>query len=149
MRGQRRVSYRHNDEGATAVEFAIVLPVVVTVCFFALYGAMFFFYGAVADHVARTVARQVSIPTGQSGSPYPDASPATVVTDAKSAAGALLPDPTSAVAASTPAAGSPAQGDLVTVTVTYKLPLLSNLAAIIPGMSAIDSISRSASERRQ
>jgi Flp pilus assembly protein TadG len=137
------------DEGATALEFAIVLPVLLAVCFFALYGAMFFFYGALADHVARTVARQVSIPIAQSGSGYPDASAATVVADAKSAVGSLMPNPTSAVAASSPATGTPAQGDLVTVTVTYKLPLLSNLATVVPGLSAIDTISRSASERRQ
>ncbi|HWC35574.1 MAG TPA: TadE family protein [Mycobacteriales bacterium] len=142
MRGRR-------DEGATAVELAIVLPVVVAVCFFALYGAMFFFYGAVADHVARSVARQVSIPTGQSGSAYPDASAATVLSDAKSAASGLLPDPTSAAATSSGHGATPVQGDLVTVTVTYKLPLLSNLATVIPGLSSISTVSSSASERRQ
>lgn len=137
------------DEGATALEFAIVCPVVLAVCFFALYGAMFFYFSAVADHVARSVARQVSIPTGQSGSAYPDATAATVVSDADSAAGSLLPNPTSAVATSAPTTTTPSQGDLVTVTVTYQLPVLSQLATVIPGLSAIDTISRSASERRQ
>lgn len=137
------------DEGATAMEFAIVLPVVIAVCFMALYGAMYFFYSAVADHVARSVARQVSIPTGQSGSAYPDATAGTVTSDAKSAAGSLLPDPTSAVASSSPSTGTPAAGDLVTVTVTYKLPVLSDLGSLIPGLSSISSVSSSASERRQ
>ena len=73
------------EEGATAVEFALIFPLVVLVCFFALYGGLFFFYSAVADHVARTVARQVSIPVGATGTTYPDANPATVVSDAKSA----------------------------------------------------------------
>jgi Flp pilus assembly protein TadG len=132
------------DEGATALEFAIVLPVVLAVMFFALYGAMFFFYGAVADHVARTVARQVSIPVGETGSGYPDANSATVVNDAKSAAGSLLPDPKSAIAT-----GTQTEGDFVTVTVTYNLPVLSQLASLVPGVSAIDTITRSASERRQ
>jgi hypothetical protein len=137
------------DDGATAVEFALVFPVVVATCFFALYGAMYFFYGAVADHVARSVARQVSIPVGQSGSPYPDADASTVMSDAKKAAGSLLPDPTSAVATRAPSSGTPKQGDFVTVTVTYKLPLLSQLASVVPGISGIDSITRSSSARRQ
>jgi Flp pilus assembly protein TadG len=133
------------DEGATALEFALVFPVVAMVCFTALYGAMFFFYSAVADHVARSVARQVSIPVGQSGSPYPDANAATVMADAKNAAGALIPDPTSAVATRTPSTGTPKQGDFVTVTVTYKIPLFSSL----PGLSSLETITRSASARRQ
>jgi Flp pilus assembly protein TadG len=143
---ERRAAAR--DEGATAVEFALVLPVIVVVSFFALYGAMFFFYSAVADHVARSVVRQVSIPTGQSGSAYPDASAATVVTDAKDAAGGLLPDPTTAVATSSPT-GSAQPGDLVTITVTYKLPVLASISSVIPGFSSITTITRSASERRQ
>ncbi|MGN6474658.1 MAG: TadE/TadG family type IV pilus assembly protein [Mycobacteriales bacterium] len=146
-RAVRNVGTR--DEGATALEFAIVLPVVLATCFFALYGAMFFYYSAVADHVARSVARQVSIPTGQSGSAYPDSTAGTVLSDAKSAAGSLLPNPTSAVASSSPTTTTPAQGDLVTVTVTYQLPVMSQLATVIPGLSAISTISRSASERRQ
>jgi Flp pilus assembly protein TadG len=135
---------RADDEGAAAVELAIVLPVVLSVCFFALYGAMYFFYSAIADHVARTVARQVSIPVGETGSGYPDSNQATVLSDARAAAGTLMPDPTSASST-----GTAAEGKFVTVTVTYKLPLLSNLASVIPGMSAIDSITRTASERRQ
>jgi Flp pilus assembly protein TadG len=139
----RRAALRtRRDEGATAVEFALVFPVVVAVCFFALWGALFFYYSAVADHVARTVVRQVSIPVGGT---YPDHNAATVVSDAKAAAGTLIPTPTKAVAVSSPATADPDEGDLVTVTVTYKLPVLS----MIPGLSSIDSISRSASERRQ
>lgn len=146
-RAQRHAAIR--DEGATALEFALVLPVIVVVTFFALYGAMFFFYSAVADHVARSVARQVSIPTGQSGSAYPDATAATVVTDAKNAAGGFIPNPDSAVATKSPSTGTPQQGDMVTVTVTYKLPVLSSISSVIPGFSSITTITRSASERRQ
>jgi hypothetical protein len=140
-----RLERAKRDEGATALEFALVFPVVAMVCFMALYGAMFFFYGAVADHVARSVARQVSIPVGQSGSGYPDAGAGTVVTDAKNAAGGLLPDPTTAVATKAPSTGTPKQGDFVTVTVTYELPLFSS----VPGLSSLDTITRSASARRQ
>jgi Flp pilus assembly protein TadG len=133
------------DEGATALEFALVFPVVALVCFTALYGALYFYYSAMADHVARSVARQVSIPVGQSGSAYPDANPATVMADAKKAAGTLIPDPTTAVATPKPSTGTPKQGDFVTVTVTYKLPLFSSL----PGLSSFETITRSASARRQ
>lgn len=149
IQSRRATACARRDEGATAVEFAIVLPVVLSVCFFALYGAMYFFYGALADHVARSLARQVSIPIAQTGSGYPDGSQATLTADAQSDAGSLMPSPTTVTSTSAPATGSPQQGDLVTVTVTYKLPVLDQLASLIPGMSAIDTLSRSASERRQ
>jgi Flp pilus assembly protein TadG len=136
------------DEGATAVEFAIVLPVVLSVMFFALYGAMYFFYGAIADHVARTVVRQVSIPIS-GNSNYPDQHSGMVTADVEAAAGTLLPNPTNVTTSSQPSTGTPAEGDFVTVTVTYKLPLLDQLASVIPGLSAIDTMTRSASERRQ
>jgi hypothetical protein len=110
---------------------------------------MFFYYSAVADHVARSVARQVSIPIAQTGSGYPDASAATVLNDARADAGGLIAAPTSAVATSSGATSTPQEGDLVTVTVTYQLPVLSQLASVVPGLSAISTITRSATERRQ
>jgi Flp pilus assembly protein TadG len=137
------------DDGATAVEFAIVAPVVFAVCFFALYGALYFFYSAVASHVARAVVRQVSIPISQTGSGYPDSSQATLNADASTAAGSMLPSPTSVTSKSAPATGTPQQGDFVTITVTYKLPVLDQLASLIPGMSAMDTITSTASGRRQ
>jgi Flp pilus assembly protein TadG len=153
LTGSTTVNHSHRaaarrDDGATAVEFAIVLPVVLAVMFFALYGALFFFYSAIADHVSRTVVRQVSIPIS-GNSDYPDLHSGMVAADAKSAAGTLLPDPTSVTTSSQSATGTPQQGDFVTVTVTYKLPVLDQLASLVPGISAIDTITRSASERRQ
>ena len=145
IRRAARAAKKGRDDGTTAVEFALVLPVLVTTVFFALYGSMYFFYGAMADHVARTVVREVSIPVGQSGSGYPDASAATVTADAKSVAGTLIPNPTSVVSTSLPANGSPKEGDMVTVTDTYKLPLLD----VLPFFGSYDTITRSASERRQ
>ena len=136
------------DEGTTAVEFALVFPVVAMVCFAALYGALFFFYSAVADHVANSVARQVSIPLGQTGTAYPDATPGTVASDAARAAGSLLPNPTSVTTSSLPT-GTAHEGGLVTVTVTYKLPVLGTLGGLVPGLSGIETITSSATERRQ
>lgn len=145
---RRRINPQR-DEGATAVEVALILPVVIAVLFFVLYGALFFYYSAVADHVARSVARQVSIPVGQTGTSYPDATPGVVAADAKQTGGAMIPDPVSVTTTDAPAAGSPAEGDLVTVTVTYHLPVLSGLGHVIPGLTSITSITRSATERRQ
>jgi Flp pilus assembly protein TadG len=144
-----RRSDARRDEGATAVELALILPVVLAVLFFILYGALFFFYSAVADHVARSVARQVSVPVGQTGTSYPDASAGVVAADAKKTGGSLIPDPSTVTTTTLPASATPAEGDLVTVTVTYHLPVLSDLGHIIPGLSSITTITRSSTERRQ
>jgi Flp pilus assembly protein TadG len=157
----RRRRALHGDEGATAVEFALVLPVFLAVVFFALYGSMYFFYGAVADHVARSVVREVAVP--DSSGQYVSTNAASIKSDAKSAAGSLLPDPQCAVStvnAQAPATDSATEcpspsstsihpGDLVTVTVIYHLPLFNQLAGFIPGMSAVGQLSRSASDRAQ
>jgi Flp pilus assembly protein TadG len=140
---------RESDSGATAVEFALVFPVVVSVLFFTLYGALFFFYSAIADHVARSVAREVSIPVGQTGTAYPDATPGVVAEDAKQTAGSLIPTPSDVSTTSEPATSTPQEGDLVTVTVTYRLPVLTELSSVIPGLSGIDSLTRSATDRRE
>jgi Flp pilus assembly protein TadG len=145
----RATADERRDSGATAVEFALILPVVISVLFFTLYGALFFYYSAVADHVARSVARQVSIPVGQTGTAYPDATPGAVATDAKNTGGSLIPTPTGVTTVSAPASGTPEEGDLVTVSVTYHLPVLSQLSNLIPGLSGIDTLTRSATERRQ
>lgn len=138
-----------SDDGATAVETAMILPVVLAVLFFSLYGALYFYYSAIADHVARSVARTVSIPVGQTGTSYPDATPGTVTEDADKTGGSLIPDPTSVTTTNRGGNAAPQEGDLVTVTVTYKLPALTQLAGLVPGLSGIDTITRSVTERRQ
>jgi Flp pilus assembly protein TadG len=137
------------EAGATAVETAMILPVVFAVLFFSLYGALYFYYSAIADHVARSVARTVSIPVGQTGTAYPDATPGTVTQDADNVGGSLIPNPTSVTTTNKPGNGTPAEGDLVTVTVTYKLPALSQFVGLIPGVSNTETITRSVTERRQ
>lgn len=137
------------DSGATAVEFALVFPVVLVAMMFAIYGAMFFYYNAVGGHVARTIARKLSIPVGQTGSGYPGQDATSLTTDAHNAAGTLIPDPTSASAHSQGNDATPEEGDLVTVTITYQLPVLSQLSSLVPGLSGISTISQSATERRQ
>ena len=143
---------RQRDErGATAVEFALVAPIVLMFILFTMYGGFAVFYGAVADHVARTVARQVSIPTSSDGMSYPDqgsSGQATVRADANKAAGTLLPNPDSVtVTSARPQAGP---GDEVTVTVTYKpsaLGFLKGVMWFLPGGK--DQITRTATARRE
>lgn len=136
------------DSGATALEFALVFPIVLATMMFAFYGAMFFYYNAVAGHVARTMARQLSIPVS-GNSTYPAQDTSSLTTDAHQVAGSLIPDPSDATAHSQGNDPTPAEGDLVTVTITYQLPVLSQLSSLVPGLSGISSISQSATERRQ
>ena len=142
---------RRDDRGATAVEFAICLPVVLMFIFMAMYGGMYVFYGAMADHVAREVARDVSIPTTKTGSSYPDqgsSGQASVEQRAKRAAAGLLPDPTTVTV--TPARTNVAPGDEVTVTVSYDpgaLGVISGVLWFLPDPS--EGITRSASARRE
>jgi Flp pilus assembly protein TadG len=138
-----------DDTGATAAEFALVFPVILMVTFFALYGAMYFYYSAVAGHVARTVTRQLSIPVGQTGNSYPVEDATSLISRADSVGGTMIPNASNATAHNQGNDLTPEEGDLVTVTITYKLPVMSQLASVIPGLSAIDTISQTATERRQ
>jgi len=148
MRRLRRDSFK-DDSGATAVEFALVFPVVLMVMMFALYGAMYFYYSAVAGHVARTVTRQISIPVGQTGSTYPAEDLASLKSRADNVGGSMIPNVSGVSAHNQGNDPTPEEGDLVTVTITYKLPVMTQLASFIPGLSAIDTISQTATERRQ
>ncbi len=138
-----------SDAGAAAVEFAIIVPLVMMVVFMTLYGGLYVFYAVVADYVARTAVRDASIPTAQSYSPYP--SDSDVVTAAQNAAGSLLPAPTSVQVASNPATSPPNEGDEVTVTVTYDLPAVADIAKVMWFLPAQPSstVTRSAMARRE
>jgi Flp pilus assembly protein TadG len=133
------------------MEFALVVPVVLMFIAFALYGGFLLYYRAVADHVARQVARQVAIPVTSSGSSYPDQGSdgsANLRAAANKAAGGLLPDPTSVTVTS--ARSSVAPGDEVTVTVTYKpsgLRFITGVLWFLPETD--DTVSRTASARRE
>ena len=115
---------RTDDSGATAVEFALVAPIVFLLIFGALYGAVYAYYSAVAAHVARAVARDAAIPEH---GVYP--STADEVTVADHATGTMMPNPTSVSVTPTPAVG---EGNAVTVTVTYELPALVQIGRVFP-----------------
>lgn len=115
---------RHSEEGATALEFAVILLIVVTTVFSAIYAATYYFYSAAASHVARAVARDASLPEGGG---YPTVGDERRVAD--HAAGRLLPSPTSVALNPHPNA---AEGNLLTVTVTYNVPGLRTMGALFP-----------------
>ena len=127
------------DDGATAVEFALVAPVVFLLIFVVVYAGMYYFYAAVADHVARAVARDASIPNHRV---YPSDADETTV--AQHAAGTLLPSPTSVALSSTP---RPAEGNELTVTVTYDIPGLSTVGQPLPFLPKSGTLSRTVTVR--
>ena len=114
------------DEGATAIEVALILPMFLAIVLMTLYGGLYLYYAAVAEHVARHAVRDATLPVSGT-STYP--STGQVYTDAKSTGGALIPAPTSVSLASTPSYDDPPrEGDEVTVTVTYQLPAVQAVA---------------------
>lgn len=127
------------DDGATAVEFAIVAPILFLTIFAVIYAGMYFFYAAVADHIARVVARDASIPSHGS---YPSASDETAL--ASNTAGTLLPAPTSISLTPTPTA---AEGNELTVTVTYDIPGLTTIEGLLPFMPATGHLTRTVTVR--
>jgi len=121
---RHRASATTGDSGATAVEFALVAPIVILLVFGTLYGAVYAYYSAVAAHVARVVARDAAIPEH---GVYP--STADELTVADNATGDMMPDPTSVSITPTPAVG---EGNAVTVTITYDLPALVQIGRVFP-----------------
>lgn len=115
---------RRDDTGATAIELALVLPVAITLIFVALYVGMYYFYAASAEHVARVVGRDASIPTHHV---YP--SEADEQTVAENAAGYLRPHLTGVSLTPVPAVG---EGNALTVTVSYTLPGLAKVGSLLP-----------------
>lgn len=121
-----------DEHGATAVEFALVAPIVILLIFAALYGGFYYYYTAAAAHVARAAARDAAIPDHGH---YPSAADEMVV--AKQAAGRMLPAPTSLTVQPNPAVG---EGNEVTVTVTYQLPALVQVGKVLPFLPHPDGV---------
>lgn len=127
------------DDGATAVEFALVAPIVFLLIFVVIYAGMYFFYAAVADHIAQVVARDAAVP---SHGAYPSADDEDAL--ARSKAGTLLPAPTSVDLTPTPSA---AEGNELTVTVTYDIPGLSTVSQLLPFLPKSGTLSRAVTVR--
>jgi Flp pilus assembly protein TadG len=133
-----------SESGHTAVEFALVAPLVVALLFTALFLLLHAFYSAVADHGARDTARFAAIQV-QGGNGYPDdaaiaakaaaldtllGTPQSVVVDRRSGAsgaGTCAPD--------AGAANPCGEGDVVTVTIVYSTPALAQMP-LVPSSAA-------------
>jgi Flp pilus assembly protein TadG len=121
----RRLPNCSRDDGATAIEVALVLPMFLATVLMTFYGGLYLYYAAVAEHVARHAVRDATLPmSGTSTYPTTDQ----VYATAKSTGGALIPAPTTVSLASTPYDDPPREGDEVTVTVTYHLPAVQAVA---------------------
>jgi Flp pilus assembly protein TadG len=127
------------DTGATAVEFALVAPVVFLLIFAVVFAGMYFFYAAVADHIAREVARDASIP---SHGAYPTESDERTV--ASNSAGTLLPAPTTVDLTPTT---TPGEGNELTVTVTYDVPGLAAVGQLLPFLPKSGQLTRTVTVR--
>lgn len=149
MRRTRRIDEpTFDDRGATAIEFALVFPVLLAIVLMTLYGGFYLYYAAVAEHVARDAVRDATLPVA-GNSTYPTT--ADVYATANNTGSSLIPAPTS-VQIDAPAGASdpPREGDEVTVAVTYDLPVVKAVARALWFLpSPPTSITRVASGRRE
>jgi Flp pilus assembly protein TadG len=126
------------ERGVVTVEFAIILPLALGVVFLVVVASSAALWGTLCEYKARDLARYVSVlaPNNTVFS-YPDQigsqqtgackSTPTVCTRAGSI---LLGKPSSLVVTSTGASGVPHEGDLVTVSVSYKNPIAAGLGGL-------------------
>ena len=142
-----RPSFRR-DDGATAIEVALLLPIVLATVFMTMYGGLYLYYAAVAEHVARNAVRDATMPVSGT-STYP--SDSQVYSTARTTGNALIPAPTTVSLTSTPSYDDPPrEGDEVTVTVTYQLPAVQAVARALWFLpSPRTSITRTATGRRE
>jgi Flp pilus assembly protein TadG len=129
---------RQQDAGAVAVEFALVFPVFLAIVGFMLAVGLRAIYVALAEHEVREAAREASIRTTSSPvSPYPDQVDRTALcADAAPPIGGVRYTPASDCSVvNLPATSSPGEGDVVTVTVTWRLPMLESFFGWVPGTS--------------
>lgn len=138
------------DAGATSVEFALVLPALLVFLLGVLAFGLNGLYGALADSVARKAARFATI---RDSTGYPTD---TEITQRVTTFEAVILPPSTGGPSITRSAAGPsgrrAQGDLVTVEVTYVLPVVGRLvdaADAIPGLdlSGAGDITRAATAR--
>lgn len=140
---------RSDETGAAAVEFAILVPLVILLVGLLLFGGLYALYANTIDHAASEAARYASIRQGAStSSPFPDAAEIEAHVNDEILP-AFVPD---AHVTLTSLSSVPNEGDRVTVTVEVDdLPVLDAAAVFLRavGLSGIDDISRTASARRQ
>lgn len=125
----RVVRRLRGDRGATAVEFAIVLPIALLLIATVLLFALRMTYAALADHAARVGLKKATIRTSQG---YPSDAAVRTTVDGLFAAD-LLGTPTSFTVTRTLLADSrPGQGDPIRVQVAYTVPGFSAASVLVP-----------------
>lgn len=138
-----------DERGATAVELAIILPLVLLFVGLLLFGGFYALYASTADHAASEAARYASIRQGNSSSaPYPTEAEVAAMVNADVLPG-FVPD---AEILLTSLSEDPNEGDRVTVTIHLEdLPVLSIASGFLSavGLDGFDDITRTASGRRQ
>lgn len=129
-----------SQRGATALEMAIVAPVLFALVFGLFALAMRGFTGAMVQHAARETAREMSLH---------DVEPSLAAATAR--AGEELPSFIEDGFASGSVSGTRDPGTTVTVELTYDVAWLGRIAAVVPGLDAGDfaAVTRSASARRE
>lgn len=130
------------DTGATAVEFALVVPVALLLMGSILVFALHMTYAALADHAARVGLKKAVLRTSQG---YPsEGAVRTTVDDLF--ANSLLGDPTSLQVERQD--GTVAQGDTVKVTVVYTVPAVRTASGLVPFAGLRESLRKLATVTR-
>lgn len=153
-----------SDDGATAVEIACVLPVVLTLLGAIITFALTMVYSGLTEYAARSGLRTAVLHSPQG---YADTrtDPATGKNAVEQAIDDLFPvgllsSPSSIVIHTTvpSSATTPGQGDTVTVTVTYDVPGIRAASHLVPNflpsllqdkLASLATITRSATGRRE
>jgi Flp pilus assembly protein TadG len=144
------------ERGASAVELALVLPILMSVLGIVLTTGLRMVYVGLAEHEARTVVRTASIrTTSSSSSPYPDNTAANRLAlcgqGAISLPGTTFSPSTGCVITKDPNVSSPSEGDLVTVTLTYQATIIQKFVGWLPAniLNGLSTITASASASRE
>jgi Flp pilus assembly protein TadG len=139
---------KRSERGATAVEFALIAPLVLFLIGALLALGFYGVFNAIVQNAVREAARFAAVPVDPYADLYPseDAVRAHLVAEAPSVMGSP-----SSFALRRTGGSSPGNGDIVTVTVTYRTPVLSSIKGLLQGagLGGLIEISRSASARME
>ena len=117
-----------DDRGATAVEFALVVPLALLLIGSIVTFALHMTYSALADHAARVALKKAVIRTSAG---YPTEAQVRQTAADLFAAG-LLGSPTDLDMTRGGGTAPVGQGDTVTIRVTYDLPAVRSAAGLVP-----------------